>query len=50
MREFAEQTAAAAKLGHTSSPEEALSNMLDVMDCKGCHDTYREEKKKDTKK
>ena len=49
MREFAEKTAAAAKLGHTSSPEEALANMLDVMDCKGCHDTYREEKK-DTKK
>lgn len=45
MREFAEKTAAAAKLGHTASPEEALSNMLDVMDCKGCHETYREEKK-----
>jgi Cytochrome c556 len=45
MREFAEKTAAAAKLGHTSSPEEALSNMLDVMDCKGCHEVYRNEKK-----
>jgi cytochrome c556 len=46
MREFADNTAAAAKLGHTASPEEALSNMLDVMDCKGCHEIYREEKKR----
>jgi cytochrome c556 len=46
MREFAEKTAAAAKLGRSASPEEALSNMLDVMDCKGCHEVYREEKKK----
>lgn len=45
MREFAEKTAAAAKLGQTASPEEALSNMLDVMDCKGCHEVYRNEKK-----
>ena len=45
MREFAEKTAAAAKLGHTASPEEALSNMLDVMECKGCHEVYRNEKK-----
>jgi cytochrome c556 len=45
MREFAEKTAAAAKLGHTASPEEALSNMLDVMECKGCHEVYRDEKK-----
>ena len=45
MREFADKTAAAAKLGHTASPEEALSNMLDVMDCKGCHEIYRNEKK-----
>jgi cytochrome c556 len=46
MREFAEKTAAAAKLGHSASPEEALSNMLDVMDCKGCHEVYRDEEKK----
>ena len=45
MREFADKTAAAAKLGHTASPEEALANMLDVMDCKGCHEVYRNEKK-----
>jgi cytochrome c556 len=45
MREFAEKTATAAKLGHSASPEEALSNMLDVMDCKGCHEVYRNEKK-----
>jgi cytochrome c556 len=45
MREFAEKTAAAAKLGHTAAPEEALSIMLDGMDCKGCHDVYRAEKK-----
>jgi cytochrome c556 len=45
MREFADKTAAAAKLGHTASPEEALSNMLDVMDCKSCHEVYRDEKK-----
>jgi cytochrome c556 len=45
MREFADKTAAAAKLGHTASPEEALTNMLDVMDCKSCHEVYRNEKK-----
>ncbi len=45
MREFAEKTAAAAKLGQTAAPEEALSIMLDSMDCKGCHEVYREEKK-----
>jgi cytochrome c556 len=45
MREFADKTAAAAQLGHTASAEEALSNMLDVMDCKGCHEVYRNEKK-----
>lgn len=46
MREFADKTAAAAKLADTASPEEALSNMLDVMDCKSCHEVYRDETKK----
>lgn len=42
MQAFADNTAKAAKLGHTD-PEAALANMLDVLDCKACHDTYRTE-------
>ena len=45
MKEFAEKTAAAAKTAHTAGPDAALSNMLDVLSCKSCHDTYRAEKK-----
>ncbi len=43
MRDFAANTAKAAELSKTD-PEAALANMLDVLDCKSCHDTYRTEK------
>ena len=46
MNEFAQKTANAAKLAHTEGPDAALSNMLDVLTCKSCHEVYREEKKK----
>ena len=46
MNEFAQKTANAAKIAHTQGPEAALSNMLDVLTCKSCHEVYREEKKK----
>jgi cytochrome c556 len=45
MKEFAEKTAAAAKTAHTAGPDAALLNMLYVLSCKSCHDTYRTEKK-----
>lgn len=44
MRAFAKNTAKAAELSDTD-PEAALARMLDVLDCKACHDTYRTEKK-----
>lgn len=45
MQEFASKTAEAAKISHTVGPEAALSNMLDVLTCKSCHQVYRAEKK-----
>ena len=45
MKEFADKTAVAAKTAHTAGPEAGLLNMLDVLSCKSCHDTYRAEKK-----
>ena len=45
MQTFAEKTAEAAKISHTVDPEAALTNMLDVLDCKSCHDVYRTEKR-----
>lgn len=45
MKEFADKTAAAAKTARTAGPDAALLNMLDVLSCKSCHDTYRTEKK-----
>ena len=43
MQEFASKTAEAAKISHTVGPEAALSNMLDVLTCKSCHQVYRAE-------
>jgi cytochrome c556 len=45
MTEFQENTAKAAKLGHTAGKDTGLTEMLTALDCKGCHDTYRQEKK-----
>ena len=41
MKEFADNTAKAAKLAHTEGPEAGLTNMLEAMNCKNCHDTFR---------
>jgi cytochrome c556 len=46
MTEFAQKTAQAAKIAHTEGPDAALTNMLDVLTCKSCHEKYRAEKKK----
>src|SRR5690349_3481372 len=45
MNEFAQKTRAAANLAKTDK-DSALGNILDALDCKGCHDQYRDEKKK----
>jgi cytochrome c556 len=45
MKEFADKTGALAKLAKDKGQEAALSNVLDALTCKSCHDTYREEKK-----
>jgi cytochrome c556 len=42
---FAANTAAVAKLGQEQGKEAALQNAFDALDCKGCHDLYRDEKK-----
>jgi len=44
MNEFAQKTAQAAKFGHSEGPEQGLVTMLNAMDCKSCHDIYREKK------
>jgi cytochrome c556 len=44
MDEFAKKTAEAAQIAHKQGPQAALSNMLDVLSCKSCHDKYRAEK------
>jgi cytochrome c556 len=46
MQEFAKKTQDASKVAHTQGGQAALSNMLDVLSCKSCHDVYRAEKKK----
>lgn len=45
MQEFAKKTAEASKIAHTQGGQAALSNMLDGLNCKSCHDHYRAEKK-----
>ena len=45
MNELAQNTSQAAKTAREKGKETALGNILDALTCKGCHDTYREEKK-----
>ena len=45
MNEFAQRTAQAAKVAKEQGKEAALSNILDQLTCKSCHDVYRQEKK-----
>lgn len=46
MNEFAQKTAEAAKKAKAGGKDEVLTNILDALTCKGCHDVYRDEKKK----
>jgi cytochrome c556 len=45
MNEFAQRTAQAAKVAKEQGKEAALSNILDQLTCKSCHEVYREDKK-----
>ena len=45
MNEFAQRTAQAAKVAKEQGKEAALSNILDQLTCKSCHEIYREDKK-----
>jgi cytochrome c556 len=45
MNEFAQNTAAMAKLAHEQGKEAGLAKVMDALTCKKCHDTYRQEKK-----
>src|SRR5581483_653164 len=46
MNEFAQKTAEMAKMAHDQGKDAALSEVLDALSCKSCHDTYRKEKPK----
>ncbi|HEY4366230.1 MAG TPA: cytochrome c [Steroidobacteraceae bacterium] len=46
MTEFAQKAAQAAKTAKAGGKDEVLTNILDVLTCKSCHDVYRDEKKK----
>lgn len=45
MNDFAQKTAAMAKLAHEQGKEAGLANVMDALSCKKCHDTYRREKR-----
>jgi adenylosuccinate lyase len=44
MNDFAQKTAAMAKLAHEKGKEAGLAMVMDALSCKKCHDTYRREK------
>jgi cytochrome c556 len=44
MNEFAQKTAAMAKLAHEKGKDAGLANVMDALSCKKCHDNYRREK------
>jgi cytochrome c556 len=44
MNEFAQSSAAMAKLAHEQGKEAGLAKVMDALSCKKCHDTYRREK------
>jgi cytochrome c556 len=46
MNEFAQRTAAVAKMGHEQGKENALTEAVGALNCKGCHEIYRKDKKK----
>lgn len=46
MDDFARKTAVAAKIAREKGPKEGLTNILDALTCKACHDLYRDETKR----
>jgi cytochrome c556 len=46
MSEFSRKAAEAVKVAIEHGKDAALTNIIDVLDCKSCHDIYRDEKKK----
>jgi len=44
MKDFETKTAAAAKTAREEGKDAALSNIMDALRCKDCHDLYREKK------
>ena len=44
MKDFQQKTAAMAKLSKEQGTAAALDHVLDALSCKGCHDTYRQER------
>ena len=45
MNDFVRKTAEASKVANEKGKEAAMGNILDALDCKSCHDLYRQEKK-----
>jgi cytochrome c556 len=45
MNEFAQKTAEAAKTANEQGKDAAMTNIVDALTCKSCHDVYRQEKK-----
>ena len=45
MNEFAQKTAEVAKIAREKGKEAAMTNVLDALPCKPCHEKYRTEKK-----
>lgn len=45
MNDFAQRTAAMAKVAHEQGKDAGLGHVMDALSCKKCHDTYRQEKK-----
>ena len=46
MDDFARKTATAAKTAREKGGKEGLTNVLDALTCKACHDLYRDETKR----
>jgi cytochrome c556 len=46
MNEFAQKTSQSAKIAKDRGPDAALADILDVLTCKSCHETYRNDEKK----
>lgn len=45
MTEFAQKLTQASSKAQGGAKEEVMANIADTLNCKGCHDVYREERK-----